>query len=69
LGQSNANRESIASTIGFGQTQGNPWTNISESREAAAIVLTGDLVEKDLIEIHQNCKVDFSKKKPALVPK
>lgn len=40
----------------------------SEGRAAARITLTGKLLDESLVDLHDNYKVDASKKKPALVP-
>lgn len=46
-----------------------PWTNVPADKETDVIALTGDLFDKDLIDIHMNYKVVISKNKPTLVPK
>ena len=43
--------------------------DVSEDRATAIIALTGELLDKKLIDIHENYKVVISKKKPTLVPK
>lgn len=42
---------------------------VPEGKAVVRLNLTGDLADKELIEIHKNCKVAISKKKPKLVPK
>jgi hypothetical protein len=51
------------------ETTPHPWTTIPKDRAAARIVLSGELLDKGLIYIHQNYKVVISNKKPTLVPK
>lgn len=41
----------------------------AEGKAAARIALTGEKLDQTLIDLHDNHKVDTSKKKPALVPK
>jgi hypothetical protein len=41
----------------------------SEGRAAARIILTGKLLDKRLLDIHENYKVVITKKKPTLIPK
>ncbi|HEV2915037.1 MAG TPA: hypothetical protein VGX92_17300 [Pyrinomonadaceae bacterium] len=41
----------------------------SEDTASARIALTGELLDKKLIDIHENYKVVISKTKPTLVPK
>lgn len=50
-------------------TQAKPWTVIPKDKAAAKIVLTEELIDKDLIDIHLNYKVVVLDRKPALVPK
>lgn len=40
----------------------------SEGRAAARITLTGKLLDKSLVDLHDNYRVSTSKSKPALVP-
>lgn len=50
-------------------TQGKPWTTIPKDKAAVKIALTDELIDKDLIYIHQNYKVILVERKPTLVPK
>lgn len=43
--------------------------SVSADRAVARLALTGELLDKMLIDIHENYKVVISKTKPALVPK
>jgi hypothetical protein len=44
-------------------------TSASENSYVTAVVLTGDLFDKALIDIHNSYRVVISRKKPTLVPK
>lgn len=55
--------------LGEAEEASGPWTNIPADMATSIIVLTGDLFDKDLIDIHINYKVVVSRKKPTLVPK
>jgi hypothetical protein len=48
---------------------GLPWTNIPEDMEVKEFVLTDDLLDKDIINIHQDYKVSTTRGKPKLIPK
>ena len=48
---------------------GEATASVSEDRATARIALTGELLDKQLLDIHENYKVVISKKKPTLVPK
>ena len=45
------------------------WTSASKDRLTARVPLTGELFDKDLIDIHNDYRVVISRKKPTLVPK
>lgn len=51
------------------ETTTHPWTTIPKDRAVARIDLSEELLDKKLIDIHQNYKVVISNKKPALVSK
>jgi len=51
------------------ETVTHPWTTIPKDRAVARIVLSEELLDKKLIDIHRNYKVVISNKQPALVPK
>jgi hypothetical protein len=51
------------------KTTAHPWTTIPKDRAVARIVLSEELLDKKLIDIHRNYKVVISNRKPALVPK
>jgi hypothetical protein len=51
------------------KTTAHPWTEIPKDRAVARIVLSEELLEKKLIDIHRNYKVVISNRKAALVPK
>jgi hypothetical protein len=50
-------------------SQAKPWTTIQKGKAAARIVLTEELVDKELIDIHLNYKVVIEDRKPTLVLK
>ena len=54
---------------GTDETTTHPWTTIPKDRAVARIVLSEELLDKKLIDIHRNYKVVLSNKKPALIPK
>jgi hypothetical protein len=51
------------------KTTAHPWTTIPKDRAVARIVLSEELLDKKLIDIHRNYKVVISNRKPTLVPK
>jgi hypothetical protein len=46
-----------------------PGGGVSEGETTARVALIGELLDKQLIDIHRNYKVVISRKKPKLVPK
>ena len=47
----------------------NAWTNVRKENTAAKVALTGELLNKQLSDIHNDYKVVTSNKKLKLVPK
>jgi len=43
------------------------WPEVTAGQAVIALDLSGDLTEKELVEIHKNCRIELSGKKPRLV--